>query len=106
MVYDIKAFAEAYRSEDLTQLGALNLFDGLRLKQWEATNERADKEKDPASKHKMKAQLYGDIMQSGSYFAGVEKLGSKLGELGLGAEESLGLAVNVGASLVDKILKE
>ncbi|MBU2590280.1 MAG: hypothetical protein KKA65_05725 [Nanoarchaeota archaeon] len=106
MAYNINEFAKAYQTADLKEIGKLDLVDELRMHQYRATQERADKELNPAKKFKMMSELWQDIMQSGSYFAGAGKLGSKVGELDLGEEETLSLFVQVGSTLVDKLLKK
>ncbi|MDD4877941.1 MAG: hypothetical protein PHO02_02805 [Candidatus Nanoarchaeia archaeon] len=105
MAIDLNAFTDAYKTEDMGKLRALGTFDDLRVSTWEATLQRADKEKNPAEKYGMKSKLYGEISQVGSYFAGKEKLGASVASLGLDKEAELNLCVNVGKTLVDKLLE-
>lgn len=105
MAIDLNAFTNAYKTEKIADLRALGTFDDLRVTTWEATLERAEKEKDPAQKYNAKAKLYGEISQVGSYFAGKDKLGASLATMGLDKEAELSLCVNVGKTLVDKLLE-
>ena len=103
---DKDAFKNAYKSEDLNALKNIGLYDKLRVHTWLATEDRAKKEKDPASKYEMLTQLWQSIKRDASYFLGEAEMASVAKEKGLDPEASLNMFMATGSSLVDKLLKE
>ncbi len=105
--FNVEKFAETYKAQDIDRLSKdySKYFGEMTVYQWGAALESAEDEVDPVEKYKQLSQLWQQVMQTGAFMAGIQKLGPQLDQIDMGKQEKLGLIVNTGASLVDKVLK-